>query len=383
MTFFIAGLALAALAALFSFFLSPLGLGPEPEKVLPGGFFKTPSTALGNLKLLVDGEEAFAAIMELVQRAEKSVIAQTLIWRDDETGREVVSALVDAANRGVKVSVSKDMAGTFFEAGDIIRGRPSPVFADSHLRKHKSIEVHTSLFADTDHSKYFIADGTRAVFGGMNIGDEYHRLWHDFMVMAESPEFVEAFESRVVDGERWPCDNGVFVAVNSRKACEIRRALLEAIGRARESVVLDHAYFSDTNIINALVEAAGRGVRVDVILPKAPDIHLYANMTTINLLLASCPPDRIGVHLYPRMSHSKVGLIDGVIAVVGSANLTGRSMKRSREVALFAHGRPDDPFIERLRGQILSDIAASEKVTAPLGLSIKGRIAAALGAYIW
>ena len=68
------------------------------------------------------------------------------------------------------------------------------------------------------------------------------------------------------------------------------------------------------------------------------------------------------IFLYPRMSHAKVLLTDGVIASVGSANLTPRSMLTSREITLFAHGRRDERFIKELRHQLEANIAVSEQV---------------------
>ena len=89
------------------------------------------------------------------------------------------------------------------------------------------------------------------------------------------------------------------------------------------------------------------------------------------------------VFLYPRMMHAKVVLTDGVIAAVGSANLTRRSMKTSREVTMFVHGMPDDPFIKRLREQLDADMAESGKVMTPFKLGVFGKIKAFFGKYLW
>ena len=50
------------------------------------------------------------------------------------------------------------MLGTFFELGDIIKGKPSPVFTREGLRGHENIDMQTDFMADTDHSKYIIVD---------------------------------------------------------------------------------------------------------------------------------------------------------------------------------------------------------------------------------
>ena len=102
--------------------------------------------------------------------------------------------------------------------------------------------------------------------------------------------------------------------------------------------MIEHAYFSDDKVIAAVKKAAARGVRVEVILPKIPDTHLYANMATINRLLDSESGKAPRVFLYPHMSHAKVIMTDGRIVAIGSANLTPRSMLTSKEITLFVHG---------------------------------------------
>jgi len=66
------------------------------------------------------------------------------------------------------------------------------------------------------------------------------------------------------------------------------------------------------------------------------------------------------VFLYPRMTHAKVMLVDGVIAAVGSANLTPRSMLTSKEATLFLSETETVSFIQELRERLAADIAESE-----------------------
>jgi phosphatidylserine/phosphatidylglycerophosphate/cardiolipin synthase-like enzyme len=110
-------LALLLMVGLFFFVFNPLGLGPEPATVLSAEFFGNPVQDLSELELLVDGKEAFNEIFAAIDSAESSVYIQTYIWKDDDTGQAVVAKLKAAADRGVRVTVSKDMLGTFFEQG--------------------------------------------------------------------------------------------------------------------------------------------------------------------------------------------------------------------------------------------------------------------------
>ncbi len=374
---------LVAVLAAVQFVFNPLGLGPEPDTVLPDAFFSQPKKADGRLKLLVDGKAAFDEILQAIDAAQSSIHIQTYIWKDDNIGQQIVSKLKTAANRGVKVTVRKDALGTAFEMVDMLKGRPSPVFTKSGLRDTNNIDVKVDIWADTDHSKYFIVDHKAVIFGGMNIADEYHTQWHDYMAMIQSEPWTAAFEDRVLKSSPWPEPAPLVITLNDRNTTEIRTAIIELIKNARESVIIEHAYFSDDKVIEAAKRVAGNGIQVNIILPKKPDTHYYANMVTINKLIQSEETTTPRVFLYPQMMHAKVVLTDGVIAAVGSANLTPRSMKTSREVTMFFHGNADDPFIKRLRERLEADLAESEEVLIPFKLGVVGKIKAFFGKYLW
>lgn len=197
-------LLLAMVLAAVKFIFNPLGLGPEPDTVLNDAFFSAPGKIAGKLELLVDGKEAFDEILRSIDTARSSVHVQTYIWKDDDTGRQVVAKLKAAADRGVKVFVRKDTLGTFFELADTIKGKPSPVFTKAGLRDYRNIDVDVDVFADTDHSKYFIVDQKEVIFGGMNIADEYRMQWHDYMVLIRDTRWTAAFENKVLKSMPWP-----------------------------------------------------------------------------------------------------------------------------------------------------------------------------------
>jgi phosphatidylserine/phosphatidylglycerophosphate/cardiolipin synthase-like enzyme len=226
-------------------------------------------------------------------------------------------------------------------------------------------------------------DHKAVIFGGMNIADEYHTQWHDYMAMIRSERWTTAFEDRVLKSSPWPEPAPLVITLNNKNTTEIRTALIELIKNARESVIIEHAYFSDDKIIETVKLAAENGIQVNIILPEKPDTHHYANMVTINQLIQSKETTRPRVFLYPQMMHAKVVLADGVIAAVGSANLTPRSMKTSREVTMFFHGNSDDPFIKKLRERLESDVAESGEVLTPFKLGVSDKIKAFFGKYLW
>src|SRR5262249_37835748 len=101
--------------------------------------------------------------------------------------------------------------------------------------------------------------------------------------------------------------------------------LVSAITSAEKTVHLTNAYFvPDPQLLEALIDAARRGVEVKLILPSHSDSSLvfHAGRSHYDALLAA------GVRIYERQGallHSKTATIDGVWSTIGSTNLDWRS----------------------------------------------------------
>lgn len=132
------------------------------------------------VQLLVEGSDAFAARMALIRAAEQSLDIQTYIWADDDTGHLLLHALLEAADRGVRVRILLDDNNTA-RLDDLL------ALAVSHPR----VEVRlfnpfptralrlSDWLGDFDrlnrrmHNKVFLADNLAAIVGGRNVGDRY------------------------------------------------------------------------------------------------------------------------------------------------------------------------------------------------------------------
>ena len=144
----------------------------------------TPDPALSGFRLMSWSEQSFATRLALAARARRSLDVQYYVFDDDGTGRVLMRALRDAAARGVRVRLLLD---------DLYTGGNDPLLLG--LAAHPNVEVrlfnpfmvrHESVGARVAaslfdfgrlnhrmHNKLLIADGTMAVAGGRNIGDEY------------------------------------------------------------------------------------------------------------------------------------------------------------------------------------------------------------------
>jgi putative cardiolipin synthase len=164
---------------------------------------------LSGIYPLSDGLDAFAARYLLMQKAERSLDIQYYIWQNDLSGRLLFSAMLEAAQRGVKVRLLLDDNNT-----------PGLDETLAQLNRHPNIAVrlfnpfsfrtlralgYLTDFARLNrrmHNKSFTVDGVTTIVGGRNVGDEYfgtgnEPLFADLDVMAIGPvveEVAQDFE---------------------------------------------------------------------------------------------------------------------------------------------------------------------------------------------
>lgn len=186
-------LALLCLAGLGGCASLPSQVQRTPSQALPGSTDTAlgriaadslPEEGLTGLRLLPTGAFAIDTRLALVQRAERSIDVQYYLVQDDSTGRTLLRALRDAAQRGVRVRVLLD---------DLYTAGSDPLLLG--LAAHDNLElrlfnpfpggregfVSRFIASATDfhrvnrrmHNKLLVVDGVMAVAGGRNIADEY------------------------------------------------------------------------------------------------------------------------------------------------------------------------------------------------------------------
>jgi cardiolipin synthase len=244
-----------------------------------------------------------------------------------------------------------------------------------------------------DHRKLLIVDGRIAFLGGINISSVYSGgsfsqkkiapgdpalAWRDTDLQLQGPVVAElqklflaawAQQKGPALGERlWfpplePAGKLVVRAIGSspdEPFSLIYATLLSAIGSAETSVHLTNAYFApDPQLLAALQAAARRGVDVSLILPGRTDSWLvfHAGRGYYDELLEA------GVKIAERRDvilHSKVALVDGVWATVGSTNLDWRSFLHNHELNAVVLGAEFGAQVQALFDR---DMAGSDPVT--------------------
>jgi cardiolipin synthase len=312
------------------------------------------------LKWLCTGREIFPAMLAAIHAAQKSVSLETYIYGDGELGRQVLAALIAAAQRGVRVRVLVDDAGSWFLPNHFF----APLTA-AGAEVHRFNPLHLWRFGVRNHRKLLVCDDRTAFVGGFNISDEYDgdgltRGWFDIGVQIENPALAETLAAsfdelfaltqshrklltrlRAFKSKRQAPKNPageLLLTHPGRGASHFQNALHHDLATAR-AVRIISAYFLPTRRLRLdLKRIARRGGRVQLILAGKTDVfvsQLAARSLYPRLLKA-------GVEIYeyqPQVLHAKMILCDGA-AYIGSSNLDIRSLNLNYELMLRLADKP-------------------------------------------
>lgn len=326
-----------------------------------------------DVRIWVDGVEAFPRIEELLRSARHTIVIQTFIWKDDAAGRQMASVLLEAAERGVRVDITKEILGDFFESHvDFLSTRVSPDPLWQRFWRHSRIHIHHALHRD--HAKVYVIDDRILLLTGMNVADEYRWNWHDYLVELSGHCYVAQYLAGDAESDR---GGRIALVMNTERCKQVRPMLRALLAQARKSLVIEHAYLSDPETLDTLARRSHEGLRITVILPQRSDIHHHANLQTIGRLLTQCGPN-LRVLLYPGMVHGKIILVDRATAFLGSANLMASSLDDMGEVNVVLRGKHTHA-LRRLRSTLRADILKSRPVAQQPGSLWLSRILALIG----
>jgi cardiolipin synthase len=357
----------------------------------------SPLTTGNQVTLLQNGPATYKAMLSSIASATDHIHMETYILEDDEVGRQFAQALLEKRAQGVEVNLIRDSAGTI--------GTPAAFFqhlVDGGVKVLEFNPLNPLAARDEwelnhrDHRKLLIVDGRTAFLGGINISSVYSggsfgsgrrarpagepEAWRDTDLQLQGPVVAELQKTFLA---AWAAQHGPPLAPRNwfpppeAAGRQVVRAiasspedaysliyatLLSAIGNAETSVLLTNAYFApDPQLLDVLEAAAGRGVRVQLILPSHTDSWLvfHTGRSHYERLL------KAGVKISERRGvilHSKTALIDGVWATVGSTNLDWRSFLHNHELNAVVLG-PE--FGQQVQAMFDKDLAASDPVTLP------------------
>ena len=316
------------------------------------------------LTLLENGEAFYPRVFEAIRAARKEVLLETFILFEDKVGLALHQALLDAAQRGVEVSLlvdgygspdlSEEFIGSLLAAG--VRFQvfdPMPRLFGLRLNVLRRL-----------HRKLIVIDGEIAFIGGINFSADHladfgPQAKQDYSAEVHGPivatmqHFARAAARVAQPSRRWlrraaalqlpqPAGDAdaIFITRDNRShRTDIERHYRAAIRSARKRVVIANAYFfPGYRFIRELRRAARRGVEVRLILQGEPDMPIAkAAASTLyeNLLRAG-----VEIHEYcARPLHGKVAVVDDEWATIGSSNLDPLSLSLNLEANIVVRDR--------------------------------------------
>ncbi|MGV7029900.1 phospholipase D-like domain-containing protein [Methylobacterium symbioticum] len=365
-----------------------------------------PALAGNAVRLYRNGDQAYPAMLEVIDGARESLVLTSYIFRDDPTGRTFCDALARAKARGVAVRVIIDgIGGGYFRALAYRRLRAAGVPAG--LFMHSALPWRMPFLNLRNHKKLLIADGRIAFTGGVNISQP-NRLAsrpdhpiRDTHFRIEGPvveQLMMAFASdwafvdgEILDGPAWfpdlvPLGPTIARAVTSGPDADVEKiesVILHALNGARESVRLVTPYFlPDEVVMSALALAAERGVTVDVVIPRRSD-HPFVDWAT----RAHVPPLlKSGVRIWldePPFDHSKALVIDGAWCFVGSANWDMRSFRLNFELNVELYDAAMAAELGRfIAGKMETQLLLGDIVALPLAVRLRNAAARLMLPYL-
>jgi cardiolipin synthase len=327
------------------------------------------------ISLLQNGEAYFPAIEAALDQAEHEIYLESYIFEDDQTGRRIAKALKGAALRGVKTHVLIDGFGSSKLPQSMMDDMAATGVKMLKFRPKTSPWTLKRQRLRRLHRKIVVVDQKIAFVGGINIVDDTDMHGQksprfDYAVRVEGPlakeirnsarrvwtrvawtrlrkDWSRASTKKAPSTELWNSRRTTFlIRDNIRHRRDIEDAYLQAIKQARVEIMLANAYFlPGLNFRHALMDAAGRGVRVVLLLQGRADHRLlhYASQALYGSFL------RAGIEIYEyqkSLMHAKVAVVDAHWATVGSSNLDPFSLLLSLEANVVV---VDEDFANQLK----------------------------------
>ena len=346
----------------------------------------SPVVAGNKIELHTNSLKILKNFIDEINQAKKSLHLEFYIWALGGDADRVCEALLAAAKRGVACKVLLDSLGSknWFKSPWPKRFRAAGIEVTEAL----PIQFGRFQFRRADlrlHRKIFVVDGTIVWTGSMNMVDPRTFKqdsgvgeWVDAMVRIEGPVAAQFDLTFAFD---WSVDNPKITHFNDREppasphegaalAQEfssgpvyrddiLYQVLLSAIMDAREELTITTPYFGpDDGLMQALMAAAARGVKVTLILPKLNDSTLVAwsSKSFYSDLMSA------GVNIaefHGGLLHTKSLMIDKRIAIFGSVNFDQRSLRLNFEISLIVY---NNEFCAKLQKLIDTYLAQSELV---------------------
>jgi cardiolipin synthase len=328
------------------------------------------------VELLPGYPDSIKAMAAAVREAKDFVNAEFYIMSTDHVTDELLTALEDAAERGVEVRVLFDHLGTLRIKGysKLIARLKASKITWRPMLPLRPVRGQWRRPDLRNHRKIMVIDGEVAFTGSQNLIEPSYnnprhrkvgREWVELMACLHGPivttlnvvfatdwlsETDESLEHQLghrpelhagdITAQVVPSGPG-FITENNL------RLFNTLIYSAQHKVSICSPYFvPDDSLLYAVTTAAQRGVDVELFVSEKGDQFLvhHAQQSYYEALLEA----GVRIYLYkaPFVLHAKHFTIDDEVAVLGSSNMDMRSFSLNLEVSVMLLG---EDIVQRLR----------------------------------
>ena len=311
---------------------------------------------MSSRSLIVLPDDAATPILEAISGAKKSLRIKMFVFSDPA----LIAAVVDAHQRGVKTQVMLNPERRSGEEDNEVTRRKLAKAGVSVKDSNPAVEL--------THEKSMVVDDAVAFVKSLNWATKNLTETRDYAVVTDHKhEVLEILQCFEADWERSKFTPGtearlIWCPINGRDR------IAEFIDNAKHTLFVQNERYQDAVILERLVRAAVRGVKVHVMARPPHSLKkdkLVEGVGGLRIL------DDVGIKIHKLKGlklHGKMLLADGLAAIVGSINLAPGSFDSRRELAIEVR---DDEVVERLHEIAKRDWENSH----PLDLSDEGLLA--------
>jgi cardiolipin synthase len=302
---------------------------------------------MSHRSLLVLPDDTSAEIINAINEAKKSIRIKMFLFSDPD----LINAVINAKNRGIKVKIMLNPSR---------RNGAEENEETRQLLTDAGIEVRDSnpYFIIT-HEKSMVIDDTVAFVKSLNWETKNMTETRDYAIITNHAHEVEeitlCFEADWHRTEFDPGESARLIWCSNNGRARIARFIDET----KDTLFIQNERFQDLVIIERLVRAAARGVKVKVMARPPHTLKIDKLVEGVGGLRIM---EDVGIKIHKLRHlklHGKMLLADGCRAIVGSINLSPGSFDHRRELAIEVH---DDAVITRLKKIAHSDWENSHKL---------------------
>jgi cardiolipin synthase A/B len=287
------------------------------------------NTTLGpgtvGLQVYVEPDAGDGFLIDAIRQAQKSILLEMYLL----TNRKIITVLEDAAHRGIDVRVMLEMhpygGGSISPSNTLDRlaaagvktQGTNPAFALTHEK---------GMVIDNQTAYIMTSNFSLAAFGGNTSTKN-----REYIIVDNNKQEIQA----VVDifNADWNRNHAQYNAPNLIVSpANSRHAFTTLINNAQKTLLIEAEEMQDSQIEQALINAAKRGVQVQVILPTPKDASNDYNSRGIATIKQGGVQVKEDSKLY---MHAKIIVADGQKAFVGSENISTASLDRNRELGIL------------------------------------------------